>query len=122
MNHSEASAEARRRWGLFARAEEPKAGCWDAMRGVCALYVKSLNVGSGSSWEDAFADADRRENRGEFDKAMRGQNDNHAKTRAEARANATACDVETMFAFGGTPYCRSHGVMGPCPYGTAVAK
>lgn len=59
--------------------------------------------------------------RNEFEKAMAEQRTDHAKERAAARRGATACDVVTMYAFGGTPYCRAHGVMGPCPYGDTEA-
>jgi hypothetical protein len=55
--------------------------------------------------------------RSEFARAAREQNDRRDIEICEARRRALPCDVETMLAFGGTPYCRSHGVMGPCPYG-----
>ncbi len=60
MNIHEANIEARRLWGPFASAEHPKPGCWDANRGRCALYVKSVCVGNGPTWEDAFLNASKR--------------------------------------------------------------
>jgi len=57
--------------------------------------------------------------RSEFEKEARRQNAERGIERAKARTERKPCEVEIMFAFGGTPYCRTHGVMGPCPYGVA---
>jgi hypothetical protein len=55
--------------------------------------------------------------RQEMEQVCREQNDRKARERGEARQSGAPCDVETMLAFGGIPYCRTHGVMGECPYG-----
>ena len=55
--------------------------------------------------------------RQEMEQACRDQNRRKAEERVSARANGGPCDVEPMLAFGGIPYCRTHGVMGECPYG-----
>jgi hypothetical protein len=57
-------------------------------------------------------------NRSDFERACREQNAEADKRRSDARKDSAPCVVVTMFAFGGIPYCQTHGVMGPCPYGT----
>ena len=59
--------------------------------------------------------------RNEFEVAARTQNEQRATKVAEARRDGAACDVEVMLALGGVPYCRTHRVMGPCPYAPAAA-
>lgn len=54
--------------------------------------------------------------RSEFEKAARDQNDARSHEVAEARQTGAACDVEVMLAFGGMTYCRTHRVMGECPF------
>jgi hypothetical protein len=63
--------------------------------------------------------AEEKMERIEFEQAARKQNEERAAQVAEARKTGGACDVEIMFAFGGTEYCRTHRVMGPCPYRSA---
>lgn len=53
----------------------------------------------------------------EFEVAAKQQNAAAAQRRSDARANGAPCAVVTMFAFGGTPYCTTHGVMGVCSFG-----
>lgn len=56
MNHYEALAEARRRWGNDADA-------WYRSRGK-VFVVRAANncpIGVGNTFDEAFADADRRE-------------------------------------------------------------
>ena len=55
--------------------------------------------------------------RQEMEQTCRDQNERKARERVEARRAGGSCDVEPMLAFGGIPYCRTHGVMGECPYG-----
>jgi len=55
--------------------------------------------------------------RSEFEAACREQNRRKAEAVVEARAAGAACSVTHMMAFGGVPYCTTHRVMGPCPYG-----
>ena len=57
--------------------------------------------------------------RAEFDRACAAQNAERAAERAKARESAAPCVVVDMLAFGGAPYCTTHGVMGQCPYGRA---
>lgn len=57
--------------------------------------------------------------RNEFEKEARRQNAEAGQRRASSRAERKPCDVEIMLALGGVDYCRTHGVMGPCPYGQA---
>jgi len=53
MTQKEATAEARRRWGRCARALT-----WE---GMYMVYRRAAElVGRGSSWEEAFRDADRK--------------------------------------------------------------
>lgn len=54
--------------------------------------------------------------RSDFERACREQNERVAREVAEARKHGLACDVVPMLAFGGIDYCRTHRVMGPCPY------
>jgi hypothetical protein len=55
--------------------------------------------------------------REQFEQSCREQNQRKDEERAQARSAGAPCVVVTMFAFGGVPYCQTHGVMGPCPYG-----
>lgn len=56
-------------------------------------------------------------NRNEFEQAARKQNADRNAQVADARSSGAACDLVTMFAFGGETYCRTHRVMGRCDYG-----
>lgn len=51
-----------------------------------------------------------------FENAARQQNLAAAARRAEARATNAPCVIVEMFAFGATPYCTAHGVMGACEF------
>ena len=64
MTDKEALAEARRRWGPFGWAEMTRPGNWEHSLGKThAVGRKSLTLGAWTSFEDAFADADRRAGR-----------------------------------------------------------
>jgi hypothetical protein len=54
--------------------------------------------------------------RQEMERQCQESNKRHAEARLAARVDGAPCDVEPMLAFGGIPYCRTHGVMGECPY------
>lgn len=60
--------------------------------------------------------------RSEWERAARAQVEESAARVVRARANGEPCDVESMLAFGGQEYCRTHRVVGPCPYGKKVAS
>jgi hypothetical protein len=55
--------------------------------------------------------------RAEFETMAREQNERRAAERTMARETGAPCAVTPMYAFGGIPYCTTHSVMGPCPYG-----
>ena len=55
--------------------------------------------------------------RQEFEALAREQNVRRERERAESRRDGDPCDLVTMFALNHETYCRTHGVMGPCPYG-----
>lgn len=57
--------------------------------------------------------------RHEWEQACREQNARREREVVAARQKRESCDVTPMLAFGGTPYCRTHRVMGWCPYGGA---
>ena len=63
MTRSEALAEARRRWGdgYFAATDGLGTPCLWRNAGIS---FESECIGFGSTWEAAFADADRREGKG----------------------------------------------------------
>lgn len=54
--------------------------------------------------------------RSEFEQAMRDQNARRDAEVATARELGGACDTIEMLAFGGESYCRTHRVVGRCPY------
>lgn len=62
MTKQEALTEARRRWGPYALVIEHGPQSYDRMcRGLThGVGLKSICFGNGTSWEAAFADADRR--------------------------------------------------------------
>ena len=53
----------------------------------------------------------------EFETACAQQNRERAERIEQSRTGGTPCDVVTMYALGGIGYCRTHAVMGECPYG-----
>jgi hypothetical protein len=55
--------------------------------------------------------------RTQFEKAAAQQNAQRAAAVVMARETGAACNVVPMLAFGGVPYCTTHRVMGPCPFG-----
>jgi hypothetical protein len=57
MTEWRARHEARTRWGLEAFVEEPMAGFYVRSH---ERWNKANHFGWGLSWEEAFADADRR--------------------------------------------------------------
>lgn len=65
MTKSQALAEARRRWGKYAwvkrEAIPSQFDRYNAWYEVGHLDTVLITDGAGSSWEEAFADADRRE-------------------------------------------------------------
>jgi len=54
--------------------------------------------------------------RNEFEKAAREQNEARNREVAGDREQRTACETEIMLALGGKTCCRTHRVMGPCPF------
>jgi hypothetical protein len=55
MSEEEAVVEAKRRWGVYAKA-------WVGFGGKCCVRSgHGVKGGVGNSWEEAFADADRRQ-------------------------------------------------------------
>jgi len=75
----------------------------------CGNSVRADRGPGGETREGAMT-------RSEFEKEARRQNIERGNERATTRTERKPCEVEIMFAFGGVPYCRAHGVMGPCPY------
>lgn len=60
--------------------------------------------------------------RNEFERACAEQNRAASVRVAEARRAGATCEVVPMLAFGGIPYCMTHRVMGPCPFGAEEQK
>lgn len=54
--------------------------------------------------------------RNEFEAAARAINDARSQRVAIAREAKSPCDLVDMLAFGGMTYCRTHAVMGSCPF------
>ena len=63
--------------------------------------------------------AEMKNARQKFEQSCAEQNRKAAERVASARATGAACVVTPMLAFGGTPYCTTHRVMGPCPFAKA---
>ena len=60
--------------------------------------------------------------RQEFEQACAEQNARRNREIISARNAGAPCDIVTMYAFGGIPYCRTHAVMGPCPYAKPATR
>lgn len=54
-----------------------------------------------------------------FEQTCRDNNARRENEVATARETGAPCSIVDMLAFGGVPYCTTHRVMGPCPFGGA---